>query len=85
MTPLIPTILADISLSSGDGLVHSLFLFLIIGLCVAVLWWAGRWFITKLALPAMAMTVWTGIFLLIGVIVLLNFLLSLVGHPFIRL
>lgn len=81
-----PMILADaVLVGSGDGLVHQLFLFLIIGLCVAVIWWAGRWFITKLALPAMAMTVWTGLFILIGVIVLLNFLLSLAGHPLLRL
>jgi hypothetical protein len=85
MTPILLT-LADVSLSTGSdgGLVHALFLFLIIGICVGAIWWVGRWFITKLALPALAMTIWTGLFILIGLIVLINFLLSLVGKGFIR-
>jgi hypothetical protein len=85
MTPILIT-LADVSLSTGSdgGLVHSLFFFLIIGICVAAIWWVGRWFFVKLALPAVAMTIWTGLFILIGLIVLINFLLSLTGHPFIR-
>jgi len=68
----------------GDGLVHALFLVLIIGICVALIWAVGRWFIQKLAAPALVMTIWNGFFILVGLIVVVNFLLSLAGHPFIR-
>lgn len=68
----------------GDGLVHQLFLVLIIGICVALIWAVGRWFIQKLAAPALVMTIWNGFFLLVGLIVVINFLLGLAGHSFIR-
>lgn len=70
---------------NGDGLVHQLFLVLIIGICVALIWGVGRWFIQKLGAPPVAMTIWNGIFILIGLIVAVNFLLSLAGHPFIQM
>lgn len=69
---------------SGDGLVHQLLVVLIVGICVGIVWWLGRWFITALGLPAIVMTVWTGLFLLLGAICLINFLLGLTGHPLIR-
>jgi hypothetical protein len=71
--------------TGGDssGLIHALFLVLIIGICIALIWAAGRWFITKMAAPALVMTVWNGFFLLVGLIIVINFLMSLVGHGFI--
>lgn len=69
----------------GDGLVHELFVVLIIGICCALIWAVGRWFIQKLAAPALVMTIWNGFFLLVGLIVVVNFLLGLAGHPFIRM
>jgi hypothetical protein len=73
--------LADIG---GSGLVHDLFAFLIIGVCCLIVWALGRWAITALGAPAMAMTIWTGLFIFVGAIILINFLLGLAGHPFIR-
>lgn len=78
-------VFGDVVFAGGDGLVHSLFVVLIIGLCVALIWAAGRWFIQKLAAPALVMTIWNGFFLLVGLIVVVNFLLSLTGHPFIHM
>lgn len=77
-------ILADvISLGGSGGVIHELLMFLLVGICVAAIWWVGRWFITRMALPAVAMTIWSGIFLLVGLIVLVNFLMGLGGHSFI--
>lgn len=77
-------ILADtIRVAGGDGLIHDLFAVLIIAICVGIVWAVGRWFIVKLALPALVMTVWNGFFILVGAIVVINFLLSLSGHGFI--
>lgn len=73
----------SISIGSGSGLVHSLFFALIIGLCLLIVWALGRYFITKFAAPVMVMTIWTGLFVLIGAIIVINFLLSLGGHGFI--
>ena len=67
---------------SGDGLVHQLLVVLIVGICVGIVWWLGRYFITALTLPAIVMTIWNGLFILLGALFLINFLLSLTGHPF---
>jgi hypothetical protein len=79
------TFLADALVVSGggNGLIHGLFMILIIGICVGIVWWVGRWVITKLAAPAIAMTIWNGLFILVGAIIIINFLLSLAGHGFI--
>ena len=69
---------------SGDGLVHQLMLVLIIGICVAIVWALGRWFIQKFGAPGIVMTVWNALFLLLGAIFIINFLLGLAGHPFIK-
>lgn len=76
-------ILADIAGISDNGLVHNFFVVLIVGICIAVIWAVGRFFIGKFKLPELAMTVWSGFFLLVLVIVVINFLLSLIGHGFI--
>jgi hypothetical protein len=71
-------------LATSGGLVHDLFAVLIISICCAIIWWLGRWFIEKMALPGLVLTVWTGLFLLVGAIVLINFLLGLTGHGFLH-
>jgi hypothetical protein len=77
-------LLADIGVSSGGGLVHDLLAVFIIGLCVGIVYALGRWFIQKLAAPPIAMTIWNGFFILVLAIVIINFLLGLTGHGFIR-
>ena len=79
------TLFADarVVAGSGSGLIHSLFMILIVGICVLIVWAVGRWVITKFAAPAIAMTIWNGLFILVGCIIIINFLLSLAGHGFI--
>jgi hypothetical protein len=78
------SILADavLNLNNSGGLIHSLFAVLIIGICVAIIWAVGRYFITKITQNALAMTVWNGFFVLVGAIIVINFLMSLDGHAF---
>jgi len=68
----------------GGGVVHQLLVVLIVGICCAIVWWVGQWFIQKMALPAIVGTVWMGLFILLGAIFIINFLLGLAGHPFIK-
>lgn len=75
---------ATLNLGNSSGLIHSLFAVLIIGICCAIIWAVGRWFITKITQNALAMTVWNGFFILVGCIIIINFLMSLVGHGFIE-
>jgi len=75
--------LAVLVLDAGSqgGLVHGLLLFLLVAICVLAIWYVGTWFISKLGAPPMALTIWNGIFLLVGLIVFINFLLGLAGRP----
>ena len=67
----------------GDGLGHNIFVIFIFILIGLILWALGKFFFPKLGMPAMGMTVWDGLFVLIAVIVIINFLAGLAGHPFI--
>ena len=82
LASLIPT-LAQIG---GSGMVHNLFMILVIGICVALVWVTGRWFIKDVfkATNPNVLTVWTALFVLVGVIVVINFLMSLIDHQFIK-
>lgn len=57
---------------------------LIVGICVAIVWALGRWFILKFGAPALVMVVWNALFMLLGAIFIINFLLGLTGHQFIK-
>ena len=75
-------ILAAIVIAGGGGgLMHGLLMFLLVGICIAAIWAVGRFFITKMALPALAMTIWSGLFLLVGLVILINFVMGLGGKP----
>jgi hypothetical protein len=77
-------ILAQIAFNGGsNSLIHGLFLVLIIGICCAIVWWVGQWVLKALSAPAFAVTAWMGLFILVAAVVIINFLLSLAGHPFI--
>lgn len=81
MILLVSNVLAAVS---GEGLVHNLMFLLVIGICVLLIWWAGKYFITKLGAPPNAMMVWNAIFILLGLFVAVNFLLSLIGKPLVK-
>ena len=81
-----PVMLAAYDTSiNGNGIVHLLLVVLIVAVCCLLIWWVGRWVMTKLAAPAVAMTVWDGLFIFIGLIVVINFLLGLIGKSFIQM
>lgn len=77
------TTLAEALLVAGNsgGLIHGLLFVLLVGICVLLIWLAGTWFIGKIGAPAIARTVWDGLFLIVGLVVVINFLLGLSGHP----
>lgn len=84
MNLMLSTLTPMLAAVDGEGMVRQLLFVLIVGLCVLIVWWLGRYFITKLAADGIVMTVWNGLFILLGGIVVINFLLGLVDKPFIR-
>lgn len=68
----------------GSGFVHQLLMILIIGICVGIVYAMGWWFLKRPPIPPMALTIWNGLFILVGGIIIINFLLGLAGHPFIQ-
>ena len=77
--------LSTIIVASGNGLVQSLLLVLLVGLCVLLIWWVGTWFISKLGAPVIVRTVWDGFLILIGLFIVINFVMGLAGHPLVAL
>lgn len=79
--------IADITLGSDDGLIHQLMMLLLVLLAAGVLYFMGWWFATRprvaQAAP-IALTIWNGLFILIGGIIVINFLLSMGNHGFIK-
>jgi hypothetical protein len=68
----------------NSGIIGQLLVFFVVILCMGIVWALGHFGFPKLKLPALVVTVWDCIFVLIGAIMLINFLLSLVGKQFIR-
>jgi hypothetical protein len=68
---------------AGGGIVHWLLALLIVGLCLLAIWAVGRWCLLKFAAPAIVITVWDVLFVLVGLIVIVNALMGMIGHPFI--
>lgn len=68
----------------GEGIVRSLIIVLVVGVCCLAIWAAGKYFIKVLGAPPHATTIWNAVFVLIGLLVLVNFLLGLIGYPLIK-
>jgi uncharacterized membrane protein len=91
MLPAI-TILADDILRNsgsginGNGLIHNLMWFFLIGLAIGLIWYVGHWFISKINPPnAVVNMLWDGLFIILGLVIAVNFLISLAnGHGFIN-
>ena len=77
------TLAEFLATGSSGGLIHNLLFILVVGICVLAIWWVGTWFIGKLGAPGIVRTVWDGLFILVGLVVVINFLLGLTGHAFI--
>ncbi len=77
-------IFADIAVHvNGGGLAHTIFVVFIFILIGLILWALGNWGFPRLGAPPIVMTVWNGLFILIGAVVVINFLAGLAGHSFI--
>ena len=66
------------------GVIYTLLRFLVIGIACLAIWWVGQWFMHSLGAPSVAFTIWTGIFILVGLIVFIDFLCGLIGKPFLN-
>lgn len=73
MTP----IFSEVHLS-GDNLIHALLFMLVVGIVLGIIWWLIQ---QAPFLNALFKQVLSYIVLFIGALVVINFLLSLVGHP----
>ena len=78
---------SSVTVGDSGGLVHACFVVLIIGICLAAIWFVGYLGITKLAAkypgPATVIGfIWNGFFILVGLIIVVNFLMSLIGRGF---
>ena len=76
-------ILAQVSVS-GSGMVQALLYVLLIGICLGIIWFLGKYFAGKFGAPPLFMTVWNALFILLIALAFINFLLGLIGHPFIK-
>ena len=73
MTP----ILSEVHLS-GDSLIHSLLFLFVVGIVLGIIWWLVQ---QAPFLNEMFKRVLGYIIIFIGAIIIINFLLSVVGHP----
>ena len=77
MTPMLAAI-------SGEGLIKDLLKVFGIIICALIVWGLGRYFFPKLKMPAGGLMIWDGLFILLGALVLINFILGLFGSPLVR-
>ncbi len=69
---------------SGEGIVKQLIFVLIIGVCLLIVWWLGKFAAGQFGAPPIALKIWNGLFVLLLCLCAINFLLSLIGggwHP----
>lgn len=68
---------------NGTDIIHQLVALVIVIVCALIVYGLGRWMFGAFKTPPVVMTVWNGLFILLGALVAINFLLSLIGHPLI--
>jgi hypothetical protein len=77
----------SVRIGNSGGLVRGCFVVLVIVICLVAIWAFGYWGITKLEAKFpkawVVEWVWHGFFGLVGLVVMLNFLLGLIGYGFI--
>ena len=69
-----------LAMVSGEQLLNALLILVVWGVIMWILWWG----LGKIAPPEPWMKVGTVILVIITVVVLVNILLSLIGHPLIK-
>jgi len=78
---MIPTPM--LAATTGEGMIRLMLYVLVIIACLAIVWWLGKLLLTTLEVGPKVLQVWTVVFYIIGALALINFLLSLIGHPII--
>lgn len=68
---------------TGEGLLKQLGLLLVVGICILIIWLMGKLIFPKLTASALVLQIWDGLFILVGGFFVINFLMTLVGHPLI--
>lgn len=68
----------------GKGFINQLVTLLIYGICVGLIYAAGLWFLRRPSIPPVVLTIWNGLFILLGLVIILNFLLGLGDKQFIE-
>ena len=71
------------NVSGSNDIVHAFLVLLVVGIAVLILYYAAKYFIALFEGPAIAIKILNAFLVLIGVIVAVNFLMSLIGHGFI--
>lgn len=69
---------------SGESMINTLIYVLVIGACLCLIYWLGKFLMTKFSAPPMFATAWMVLFVVIAVLFLINFLLTLIGRPWVR-
>lgn len=69
---------------SGESLIHTLLYVMIIGACLCLIYWLGKFLMSKFGAPPMVATGWMVIFVVLAVLFIINFLLTLIDKPLIR-
>lgn len=67
----------------GKGMINDLITFLLVTLCVCIVYAIGWYFFKDPPCPPITMKIWNGLFILIGGLAIVNFFLGLGGHQFI--
>jgi hypothetical protein len=64
----------------GTGLVHQLLVLMVIVVVALIIWALGKYMFGAFAAPPIVLKVWDILFVAIGAIVLINFLLGMVNN-----
>ena len=83
INPMTSLLAAVVLSTGGGGIISGLLWLLLVCICLGLIYWVGTWFIGKIGAPAIALTVWQGIFILLGLVIVINFVMGLGGHSFI--
>lgn len=73
-----------IAATNGENIVRQMLILFVIVVCALILWAAGKWTIKAFEGGPKILKAWDGLFILVGVFVAINFLLSLIGYPIIK-
>lgn len=69
----------------GPTMIHATLWLLGLAVCLFLVWWLGKYLFGSFGADPAIIKVWTAIFVCLGVLALINFILNLLGYPLVRL